>query len=131
GFDRGRSAVDLHRIAEAPQHALGMITGGCWLGDRGLAFGIQPRQQQAGFDLRARHGHDILHTLELTLGPLDKQRWPAVGTGIDARTHLPQRIGDPPHWRLVREASPASSVVNCWPASSPASSRMEVPELPT
>ncbi|MNV91644.1 hypothetical protein D3C71_1861580 [compost metagenome] len=43
----GRAAVDRHRIAEAAQHALGMVAGRRRLGHRGLTIGIQPRQQQA------------------------------------------------------------------------------------
>ena len=102
GLDGGGGTIDLHRIAEALEHALGVIAGRRWLGNGRLAFGIEARQQQAGFDLGAGHRHDVVHTLELALIAIDLQRRAAFGSGVDIRAHFPQRIGHAAHGALAQ-----------------------------
>ncbi|MNQ68424.1 hypothetical protein D3C85_829770 [compost metagenome] len=95
-FDGGGVAVHFHRVAEALQHALGVVAGRRRLGHRGRAFGIQARQQQAGLHLGAGHRHVVVHAGQ-ALTALDRQRRAALRTGLDHRAHLAQRLGHAIH----------------------------------
>ncbi len=99
GFDGGSGAIDLDRITEALEHALGMVAGGRGLGHGCGAGRIQPRQQNAGFDLSAGHGHLVVHAHHAAAA-LDAQRRTPLFTGVDLRAHFAQRFGHAAHRAL-------------------------------
>ena len=98
-LDARRAAIDRDRVAKAAQHALGVVAGWRRLGYRGMTCSIEAGQQQAGFDLRAGHGHFVIHAGQ-ALTTLDVQRRTAFRTGFDHCAHLAQRLGDAVHRSL-------------------------------
>ena len=89
----------MYFIAEAGQHALGVVAGGRRLAHAGLAFGIEPGEQQARLHLGAGHGHVVGDALEL-LAAVDLQRRAAALGGVDPGAHQPQRVGHATHGAL-------------------------------
>ena len=96
GLDTDGTAFDAHRVAEAAQHALGVVTGRRRLGHRGAASGVQASQQQAGFNLGTGHRHVVGHAGQ-ALTTFDGQRRTTFRTGLDDRTHFTQRLGHAIH----------------------------------
>ena len=85
-----------HLVAERRQHAFGVIAGRRRFADAGLAVGIQPREQQARFDLRTGHRHHVIDPDQGTGGP-DVQRRRTLIAAVDAGAHARKRISDAPH----------------------------------
>ncbi|MNV12493.1 hypothetical protein D3C71_1030990 [compost metagenome] len=99
GFDRSGRAIDGDRVAEAAQHALGVVAGRSRLGHRGLAFGVQAGQQQAGLNLGTGHRHGVGQTLKLVATTDDHWRTAFRG-GFDHGAHFTQWIGHAIHRAL-------------------------------
>ena len=89
-------AVALHRVTHAGQHALGMIAGRRGLAHAGLTFGVQARQQQAGFYLCAGYRHVVMNTLQ-GLPAANFQRRCILRGGIDMCAHERQWPGYAAH----------------------------------
>ena len=94
-LDRDAEAVGAHGDTERREHAFGMVAGRGGLDDGRLAFRVQAREQDRGFDLRARHRGLVLDALEGSSRDLHRRR--AGLAQRDPGAHRAQRLGDALH----------------------------------
>ena len=133
-LDRAAAASTAIGAPIDAQHPLGVIARAARLAQRGRALGLQPGEHQRALELRARDRQVVADAgqraaahaqrREDVAGPRGSAR-PSIVAPIRRSGSATRRIG-----RRVSEASPASSVSNGRPASSPISRRIVVPELP-
>ena len=94
GTDADALGPPCDRCAGGLEHPLGVVASRDGLDDRRLAVRIEPGEQDGRLHLRARHRQSVGDRVERA--PLHAEGEPSV-SALDARTHLPQRIDDPPH----------------------------------
>ena len=114
--------------AERRQRPLRVVARRGRLGDAGRAVGVQAGEQHGALDLGARHRRAGARWRAARVPWIVSGGWPSVASmraPIRSSGSITRRIG-----RRDSDASPISVAVNGWPARTPASRRIVVPELP-
>ena len=104
-----------------------MVARGGGLGDAGRALGVEPRQEHGALDLRARHLGLVGNACRRAPCTV-RGAWPSVASiraPIRSSGSMTRRIG-----RGESDASPMNRLENGCPATTPAISRIVVPEFP-
>ena len=102
-FDADLRAVHFAVRTEQRQHAFGVIPRRHRFRQAGAALGLEPGEQEGGFDLRACDRCPVGDSPQG--GSVDPDRRVA-GIGLDACAHLPQGDGNPLHGPLRQRGIP-------------------------
>ena len=94
-----RGPVPFNGNAEFFQGQLGVIASAGRLGDAGVSFREQSRQQYRGFHLCTGHRHFIVDAAQFSAANFEGCK--IFVACADSRTHLPQRSQDALHRPLI------------------------------